>query len=67
MLKSKNETEDVFFMIKDCEAFFVQTQMKPQETLKFRLSKIKETFFFSPHDNLSTVYNAEKNFIGLTN
>ena len=47
MIQPKIETEGFFFSLtKNCEKFFKQTHRKDEETLKFRLTKSKETFHF---------------------
>ena len=49
MIRPKNETQDFLFSItKNCETLIQQTHTKPQETLKFKMIKPRETFYFNP-------------------
>ena len=49
MIRSKNETEDLLLSkTKNCETLIKQTHRKAQETLKFKMTKPKETFHFNP-------------------
>ena len=49
MVRPKNETEDLFVTItKNCETLLEQTHRKPEETLKFKMIKPRETFHFNP-------------------
>ena len=49
MFRPKNETEDLLLSIaKNCETLIHQTHTKPEETLKFKLIKPRETFHFNP-------------------
>ena len=49
MIRPKNETEDLLLSIaKNCETLIHQTHTKPEETLKFKLIKPRETFHFNP-------------------
>ena len=49
MIRPKNETEDLLLSItKNCESLIEQTHTKPQETLKFKMIKPRETFHFKP-------------------
>ena len=46
MLRPKNQTKNLFLSItKNGEILIHQTQTKPQETLEFKLTKPRETFF----------------------
>ena len=49
MIRPKIETEDLLLsIIKNCETLIEQTHRKPEETLKFKLTRPKETFFLNP-------------------
>ena len=49
MIRPKNETENLLLSIaKNCETLIHQTHTKPEETLKFKLIKPRETFHFNP-------------------
>ena len=49
MIRPKNETEDLLLSItKNCEKLVEQTHRKPEETLKFKMIKPRETFHFNP-------------------
>ena len=49
MIRPKNETEDLLLSIaKNCETLIHQTHTKPEETLKFKLIKPRETLHFNP-------------------
>ena len=49
MIRTKNETEDLLLSItKNCETLIQQTHTKPQETLEFKMIKLRETFHFNP-------------------
>ena len=49
MIRPENETEDLLLSItKNCETLIEQTHTKPQETLKFKMIKPRETFHFKP-------------------
>ena len=46
MFRPENETEDILLSItKNSETLIKQTHTKPQETLDFRLTKTRKTFF----------------------
>ena len=46
MIRTKIETEDsLFSKSKKIQTLIKQTQTKPQETLDFKLTKPRETFF----------------------
>ena len=64
VIRPKNQTEDLLLSIfKNC-IFFEQAHTKPQETLKFILTKPKENFSIKPSVNLGldSIW-----MIGLTN
>ena len=47
MIRPKNETEDLLLSItKNYETLIEQTHTKPQETLEFKMIKLRETFHF---------------------
>ena len=49
MIRPKNETEGLLFSItEDCAILFKQIDKKAQETLEFKLSQPRETFYFNP-------------------
>ena len=49
MIIPKNETEDILLSItKNCEALIKQTQRKAEDTLKFKMTKSRETFHSKP-------------------
>ena len=49
MIRPKNETEDLLLSItKNCEALIEQTHRKAEETLEFKMIKLRETFHFKP-------------------
>ena len=49
MIRPKNETEDLLLSItKNCETLNDQTHRKAEETLEFKMTKPKETFYFKP-------------------
>ena len=49
MIKPKNETEDLLLSItKNCETLIELTHRKPEETLEFKMIKLRETFHFKP-------------------
>ena len=49
MIRPKNETEDLLLSItKNCENLVEQTHRKPEETLEFKMLKLRETFHFNP-------------------
>ena len=49
MIQPKNEIEDLLLSItKNCEKSVEQTHRKPEETLKFKMLKPRETFHFNP-------------------
>ena len=49
IIRPKNETEDLLLSItKNCETLIKQTHRKAEETLEFRLIKLRETFSFKP-------------------
>ena len=49
MIRPKNETEDLLFSVtKNCETMIDQTHRKPEETLEFKIFKLRETFHFNP-------------------
>ena len=49
MIRPKNETEDLLFSItKNCETLIDQTHRKAEETLEFKVTKPRETFYFTP-------------------
>ena len=49
MIRPKNETQDLLLSItKNCETLIEQTHRKPEETLKLKLFKPRETFHFNP-------------------
>ena len=48
MIRTRNETEDLLLSItKNCETLIKQTHTKPEETLKFKENKPRETFLFN--------------------
>ena len=49
MIRPKNETEDLIFSItKNCETLIEETHRKAEETLEFKMIKLRETFLFKP-------------------
>ena len=49
MIQPKNETENLLLSItKNCETLIDQTHRKPEETLEFKMVKLRETFHFNP-------------------
>ena len=63
MIGPKTETEDWLNLItKHCETLIKQTHAKPEETLKFKLTKPIETFLFIPLISIQGSW-----FLGLTN
>ena len=49
MIQPKNETENLLPSItKNCETLIKQTNRKPEETLKFKMNRSRETFKFRP-------------------
>ena len=49
MIRPKNDTEDLLLSItKNCETLIEQTHRKVQETLEFKMDKLRETFHFKP-------------------
>ena len=49
MIRLKSEIEDLLLSItKNCEKLVEQTHRKPEETLKFKVLKPRETFHFNP-------------------
>ena len=49
MTRPENETEDLLLSItKNCETLIEQTHRKAEETLKFKITKSRETFQFNP-------------------
>ena len=49
MIRLKNETEYLLLSItKNCETLFEQTHRKAEETLEFKMIKLRETFHFNP-------------------
>ena len=49
IIRPKNETQDLLISItKNCETLNKQTHRKPEETLKFKMTKPRETFHFNP-------------------
>ena len=49
MVRPKNETEDILLSItKNCETLIEQTHRTPEETLEFRMKKLKKTIHFNP-------------------
>ena len=61
-IRPKNETEDLLpSMTKNCETLFEQTHRKAEESLEFKMNKLKETFHFKP-----TIPSKGSWMIGLT-
>ena len=49
MIQPRNKTEDLLLSTtKNCETLIKQTHRKPEETLKIKLTKPRETFHFNP-------------------
>ena len=49
MIRPKNETENLLLNItKNCQTIIEQTHTKSQETLEFKMIKLRETFHFKP-------------------
>ena len=49
MIRPKNQTEDLLLSIsKNCETLVKKTQKKAEETLEFKMTKPRETFYFNP-------------------
>ena len=49
MIRPKNETEDLLLSItKNCQTLVEQTHRKAEETLEFKMTKPRETFYFKP-------------------
>ena len=49
MIRPKNETEDLLLSItKNCQTLIEQTHRKAEETLEFKMVKLRETFHFKP-------------------
>ena len=48
MTRPKNESDLILSYTKNCETPFKQTHTKPQETLKFKLTKPRDIFAFKP-------------------
>ena len=64
MIQPQTETEVLLLSItKKCETLIIQTHTKPYETLKFKLTKPKESFSFIPSINLGLDSNW---MVGLT-
>ena len=62
MFKPKNETEDFLLSINiNCEMLITQTYRIPEETIEFKMDKLKETFHFKPSIPLEVSW-----MIGLT-
>ena len=52
MIQPKNEVEDLLLSItKNCGKLVEQTHRKPEETLEFKMLKLRETFHFNPPIN----------------
>ena len=63
MIRPKNQSEDLLLSItKNCETLIEQTHTKPQETLEFKMVKLRETFHFKPPIQIKGDW-----MIGLTN
>ena len=46
MIRPRNETEDLLLSItKNCETLFKQSHRKAEETIEFKLTTLKVTFF----------------------
>ena len=49
MTRPKNEIEDLFLSItKKCQTLIEQTHRKSEETLEFKLTRLRETFHLNP-------------------
>ena len=49
LIRPKNETENLLLSItKNCEKLIKQTHRKVEETLEFKMIKLRETFHFKP-------------------
>ena len=49
MIRPKIKTEDLLLSItKSCETLFEQTHRKAEETLEFKMIKLREAFHFNP-------------------
>ena len=49
MIRPETETEDLLLSItKNCQTLVQQTHRKPEETLEFKMLKLRETFHFNP-------------------
>ena len=56
MIGPKNETEDMLLSItKNCETLNKQTNTRPEETLEFKMTKPRETFFSSNQFKLKEI------------
>ena len=76
MIQPKNEIEDLLLSItKNCKKLVEQTHRKPEETLKFKMLRPRETFHFYPPINTkgglidlevyNSVFNITKKIINL--
>ena len=52
MIRPKSERDSLLSMTKNCETLIKQTHTKPQETLDFKLSQLRETFSFKTSTSL---------------
>ena len=49
MIRPDNETEDLLLSItKNCEKLIEHTHRKTEETVEFKLAKVRETYHFNP-------------------
>ena len=49
MIQPKNETEDLLLSLtKNCQTLIEQTHKKAEETLEFKMIKLRESFHFNP-------------------
>ena len=49
MIRFKNETDLLLSITKNCEKLIIQNHRKAEDTLEFKLTKPRETFYFDPH------------------
>ena len=48
MIRSKNQTEDLLSITKNCETLVEQIHRKAEEALEYKLTRSRETIDFKP-------------------
>ena len=62
MIRPKTETEDLLLSLtENCQTLSEQTHKKPEETMDYRLTKLRKTFHFSPPSQIEADW-----MVGLT-